>query len=172
MNEFVFYPDDSEILQTRILISSFKYFWVIRIKKNCSFLFWEKLWLQNFVLRSTNLEELEIVLKSNPKGIRGSENGRRPWETGSSCSLWHLQIEMWFLGKVPLFNIFDCWLLRDCPPLETTFLDRTVVSQSGDSHFMAETRKTTLETKVTLKSTFKCRATGLALNLAMWAVSV
>ena len=29
---------------------------------------------------------------------------------------------------------------------------------------MAETRKTTLETKVTLKSTFKCRATGCALN--------
>ena len=29
---------------------------------------------------------------------------------------------------------------------------------------MAETRKTTLETKVTLKSTFKCRATGFELK--------
>ena len=29
---------------------------------------------------------------------------------------------------------------------------------------MAETRKTTLETKVTLKSTFKFRATGFALE--------
>ena len=34
---------------------------------------------------------------------------------------------------------------------------------------MAETRKTTLETKVTLKSTFKCRATGFALKfIIMW----
>ena len=34
---------------------------------------------------------------------------------------------------------------------------------------MAETRKTTLETKVTLKSTFKCRAKGFALKLfIMW----
>ena len=71
---------------------------------------------------------------------------------------------MQFLGKGPLFNTFVCWLLRDCSPLETTFLDHTAVSQSGDSHFMAETRKTTLETKVTLKSKFKCRATGFALN--------
>ena len=29
---------------------------------------------------------------------------------------------------------------------------------------MAETRKTTLETKVTLKSTFKCKATCFALK--------
>ena len=34
---------------------------------------------------------------------------------------------------------------------------------------MAETRKTTLETKVTLKSTFKCRATGFAqIFFIMW----
>ena len=43
-----FYPDDSEILKTWILISSFKYFRVIRIEKQIRpVFFWEKLWLDN-----------------------------------------------------------------------------------------------------------------------------
>ena len=56
MNEFVFHPDESKILETCILISSFKYFWVIRIEKQIhSFVFLEKLWLDNFVSRLTDL---------------------------------------------------------------------------------------------------------------------
>ena len=51
-----FYPVDSKILETWILISSFKYFRVIRIEKQIRpFLFWENLWLNNFVSRSTDL---------------------------------------------------------------------------------------------------------------------
>ena len=47
MDEFVFYPDDSEILET---------FQVIRIGKQIGpFVFSEKLWLNNFVSRSTDL---------------------------------------------------------------------------------------------------------------------
>ena len=47
---FVFYREDSEILETWISISSFKYFWVIRIEKQIHlFVFWEKLQLDNFV---------------------------------------------------------------------------------------------------------------------------
>ena len=54
MNLF-FYPDDSEILETCISISSFKYFRVIRREKQIHpFVFW-KLWLDNFVSRSTDL---------------------------------------------------------------------------------------------------------------------
>ena len=50
------YTDDSEILETWISISSFKYFWVVRIEKQIrSFVFWEKLQLDNFVSRSTDL---------------------------------------------------------------------------------------------------------------------
>ena len=101
--------------------------------------------------------QLGEVLTYIPRGIG-------EWKTAGN-----LEERMQFLGKGPFFNTLGCWLLTGCPPLETTFLDRTVVSQSGDSHFMAETRKTTLETKVTLKSTFKCRATGFALKfIIMW----
>ena len=50
-----FYPDDSDILETRTSISSFKYFGVVLIEKQIrSFIFWEKLWLDNFVSRSTD----------------------------------------------------------------------------------------------------------------------
>ena len=56
MNLF-FYPDDSEILETWILISSFKYFRVIRIEKQIStFVFWKNFWLKDFVSRSTDLQ--------------------------------------------------------------------------------------------------------------------
>ena len=55
MNLF-FYPDHSDILKTRILILSFKYFRVVRIEKHIrQFIFWEKLRLNNFVSRSTDL---------------------------------------------------------------------------------------------------------------------
>ena len=55
MNRF-FYPDDSEILKTWISISSFKYFWVLRIEKQiCSFFFGEKFRHDNFVSISTDL---------------------------------------------------------------------------------------------------------------------
>ena len=52
MDDFVFYPDDSEILS----ISSFKYFRVIRmVKKIHSFVFRENQCPDNFVPRSTDL---------------------------------------------------------------------------------------------------------------------
>ena len=55
MNLF-FDPDDSDIHETWNHNSSFKYFWVVRIKKQIHpFIFWEKLWLDNFVSRSTDL---------------------------------------------------------------------------------------------------------------------
>ena len=55
MNLF-FYPDDLDILETWISISSFKYFRVIRREKQIrSFVFWEKLRLDNYVSRSTDL---------------------------------------------------------------------------------------------------------------------
>ena len=51
-----FYPDNSEILETWISISSFKYFRVVRIEKQIRpFVFWEKLRLDNIVVRSTDL---------------------------------------------------------------------------------------------------------------------
>ena len=60
MNEFVFYPDGPEILETWISISSFKYFRVVRIEKQIpSFVFGEKLRLDNFVSRSTDLYHKE-----------------------------------------------------------------------------------------------------------------
>ena len=47
--------DDSEILETWISISSFKYFRVVKIEKQIrSSVFWEKLRLNNFVSRSTD----------------------------------------------------------------------------------------------------------------------
>ena len=55
MNLF-FYPDDLEILETWNQNSSFKYFRVVRIEKQiCPLVFWEKLRLNNFVSRSTDL---------------------------------------------------------------------------------------------------------------------
>ena len=46
MDNFFFYPGDSEIVETWIVISSFKYFQVIRIEKQIRlFVLWEKLWL-------------------------------------------------------------------------------------------------------------------------------
>ena len=52
----MFYPEDLEVLETWISISNFKYFWVVRIEKQIrSFVFWEKLQLDNFVMRSTAL---------------------------------------------------------------------------------------------------------------------
>ena len=55
MNLF-FYPTKSEILKTWNRNSSFKYFQLVRIKKQIhSFIFWEKLLLDNFVSRSTDL---------------------------------------------------------------------------------------------------------------------
>ena len=51
-----FYPDNLEILKTWIIIFSYKYFQVIRIEKQIHpFICWEKLWLDNFVSRSTGL---------------------------------------------------------------------------------------------------------------------
>ena len=51
-----FRPDDSEILETWNRNSSFKYFRVVRIEKQIRpFVFWEKLRLDNFVSRSTDL---------------------------------------------------------------------------------------------------------------------
>ena len=61
-----FYPDNSEILETWISISSFKYFRVVRIEKQiCPFVFWENLQLDNFVSRSTDLYlEIEKMQKT------------------------------------------------------------------------------------------------------------
>ena len=54
MNLF-FYPNDLEVLETWISISSSKYFRVIIIEKQIRpFIFWEKLWLDNFGSRSTD----------------------------------------------------------------------------------------------------------------------
>ena len=56
-----FYPDDSEILETKILISisNFKYFWVVKIEKQIrSFIFLVKLGLNGLVSRSTDLYQL------------------------------------------------------------------------------------------------------------------
>ena len=51
-----FYPDDSEIFKTWNRNSSLKYLQVDRIEKQIrSFVFWEKLWLDNFVSRFTKL---------------------------------------------------------------------------------------------------------------------
>ena len=55
MNLF-FYPNDTEIPETWNQNSSFKYFQVFRIEQQIrSFVFWEKLWLDNFVSKSTDL---------------------------------------------------------------------------------------------------------------------
>ena len=51
---FCFHPDNLEICETWISISSFKYFWVIRIEKQI-LPFVYGLWLNNFVSRSTDL---------------------------------------------------------------------------------------------------------------------
>ena len=50
-----FYPDDLDILETWISISSFKYFRAFRIEKQIRLFMWEKLRLDNFVSRSTDL---------------------------------------------------------------------------------------------------------------------
>ena len=60
-----FYPDDSEILETWNWNSSFKYFWGFRIEKQIRlFVFQEKLRLNNFVSRSTDLYPLNFLTKS------------------------------------------------------------------------------------------------------------
>ena len=61
-----FYPDDSKRLETLISISSFKYFLVVRIEKQiCLFIFLEKVWLDNFVSKSTELQSpLRAKMKS------------------------------------------------------------------------------------------------------------
>ena len=56
-NEFVFFAMTvRKNLKLEISISSFKYFRTVRIEKQIrSFVFWEKLRLDNFVSRSTDL---------------------------------------------------------------------------------------------------------------------
>ena len=56
------YPDDSEILVKWILISSFQYFRVISIEKQISsFIFWEKLQIDNFCFEISKCSQKNIM---------------------------------------------------------------------------------------------------------------
>ena len=72
-----FFPDDLEILETWILISSFKYFRVVRIEKQiCLFVFWENQRLDNLVSRSTDLylKREEDILASSLLDLKQPQN--------------------------------------------------------------------------------------------------
>ena len=57
---------DPEILETRNRNSNSKYFQVVRIEKQIlSFIFWENLQLDNFVLKSTDIQVVQILVHSH-----------------------------------------------------------------------------------------------------------